>query len=176
MKRRYFIKKLVAEEYARIKAMGDEERALHWKKIMTAEYEASKPVYNPATGIQPDEWAEMMNEAEDEKLGFMKNLHKKDKQFKNEKFHNLPDDAGTLIMASEEVKFGVYDVLFQHWLWDGIEGESLIFIASDVAHLSDEELLKEVEDSALNTVKSGVTIKRNTHGFTFVNLNFETSE
>jgi len=176
MKRRDFIKKLGAEEYARIKAMGDEERAIHWKKIMTAEYEASKPIYDPKTGISNEEWFEMLGEAEDKKLGFMKDLHKRNKQFKNEKFYNVPDDYGTLIMVSEEVKFGEYDVLFQHWLWDHIEGESLIFIASDVAHLSDEELLKEVEESAINTVKSGLTIKRNTHGFTFVNLNFEISE
>lgn len=94
----------------------------------------------------------------------------------DKKFANVPEDSGTQIILETEVKFGEFDVLFQHWIWDGIEAESIIFVASDVAHLSDDELLGQVEDSAINTVKSGLTIKRNTHGYTFINLNFKAIE
>jgi len=171
MTKRNFTKKLSNEAYAQLKAMSDEERSAHWKKVMTAEYEASLPVYDPETGISNDEWFEVLEGAEGRGLGPSLIYW----QPRSEKFHNVPEDSGTQIIFEAETKFDDFDVLFQHWVWDGIEADSIIFVASDVAHLSDNELLKEVEESAINTVKSKMTIKRNTHGFTFVNLNFVTS-
>ncbi len=146
--------------------MSDEERTAHWKEIMTAERESHLPS-DPI--MSQEEWFELLGEAEDKRHGSIPSCQ----QPNNGKFHNVPDDPGTQIIFETEAEFEDFDVLFQRWMWDGIEGESLIFIANDVSHLSDEELVKKVEESALNTVKSGVTIKRNTHGYTFLNLNFE---
>ena len=82
-----------------------------------------------------------------------------------DKFKNVPIDADTKILFSTEAKFGYLDVLYQKWSWEGLDGESLIFVADEVAHMRDDELFATpmIED------KSKAVIKRNSNGFTFVN-------
>jgi hypothetical protein len=92
----------------------------------------------------------------------------------SDKFKNVPNDVETKIIFSLEAKFGLYDVLYQKWFWEGITAESFIFDSQDVADLSDEGLIAEVKTSPAVQKDSQVTIKRNTSGFDFVNFNFTT--
>jgi len=88
-----------------------------------------------------------------------------------EKFLNVPVEDDTVILVSLGSKLGERDVLYQKWVWDGITGESLIFVSDDVASLSDGQLEADVRTSPL--VGSGsVTISRSDSGYTFVNFNF----
>jgi len=63
--------------------------------------------------------------------------------------------------------------LYQKWLWDGITGESLMFVSDDVILLTDVQLEAEVRNSPL-VGPEGVTITRSDSGYTFVHFNFET--
>jgi len=88
------------------------------------------------------------------------------------RFSNVPVEDDTAILCSLECKLGEMDVLYQQWIWDGITAESFIFINDDVAMLSDAELEKETRSSPMMKSDSGITIKRDDSGFTFVNFNF----
>ena len=65
------------------------------------------------------------------------------------------------------------DALHQRWTWEGISGENLVFVSEEVKGLGDQELRELVRDSGLVEDGSDITIKRNEHGSTFVNFNFD---
>ncbi len=88
------------------------------------------------------------------------------------KFTKVPVEQDTKIIFRREIKLGEYEVLHEKWSWDGISGESIIFLDEDVAHLSEEDIKKEVRE--LLNKDSKMTFKRNKSGFTFVNFNFQT--
>ena len=89
------------------------------------------------------------------------------------KFQDVPVEDDTKIKLNLETTFGDYDVLYQKWYWDGIYADSLIFIANDVEGLDDDALKAYVSESELVTDKdAGMTIKRDSKGYTFVNFNF----
>ncbi len=64
------------------------------------------------------------------------------------KFDNVPTEEDTAIMLSLESKFGEYDVLYQQWIWDGIQANSLIFDNDDIKDNEVELLIEEVRNSA----------------------------
>ena len=63
--------------------------------------------------------------------------------------------------------------LHQKWIWEGIIGESLIFLDNDVNEKSDEDLIAVAHESGLMQEDNKATIARNSSGYTFVNMNFE---
>lgn len=94
----------------------------------------------------------------------------------NEKFKNVPIEEDTKIKKQELVKIDKYDTLYQKWNWDGTEGESLIFLESDIKHLNDEELEHLILESKFSgTFGSSRTISRGKSKFVFVNFGFKYS-
>ena len=89
-------------------------------------------------------------------------------------FTDVPKDKGTRIIEQEEIIINGIPGLKQHWSWDGIIADSLIFNSKDVEHLSDNESLQEfINDHTDIKVTGSVTFKRNSNGYCFVNFNFE---
>jgi hypothetical protein len=91
------------------------------------------------------------------------------------KFDNVPTEADTAITLSLESKFGEYDVLYQQWIWDGIQANSLIFDNDDIADIELQSLIEEVRNSPLvNDMSKELTTKLSKQ-FTFINFNFEST-
>lgn len=92
------------------------------------------------------------------------------------KFEQIPADLDTQILLSSEMKFGEIDCLFQAWVWDSIQGNSLIFRAEDVKNQTDDELKNWIaSESEIVQTKSSMNVSRNPykHDFVFVNFDFK---
>lgn len=87
-------------------------------------------------------------------------------------FDNIPRDDGAILFRTEN-KFGELDCVFETWIWDGIQANSIIFHKNNVSHLSDEELEKMIKESLIFKKDNSVTISRKNEKYTFVNFNFE---
>ena len=93
-----------------------------------------------------------------------------------EKFLNTPNDSDTRIISNKEMIIKDVDALLQTWIFDGIKGQSLIFVTAEVESFSDA-ILKELPMVAnLITEKdSSITLSRKPNAaYVFVNFNFET--
>ena len=89
-------------------------------------------------------------------------------------FEQIPVDADTTILLSTEVKFGETICMFQAWVWDGIQGNSLIFHADDVENQNDEELKKWItSESEIVQSKSSMNVSRNPYKHDYVVVNFD---
>jgi hypothetical protein len=80
-------------------------------------------------------------------------------------------DEDTRILEEKYRRHDGYDLLMEQWVWDGMEGNSIIFLTRQVAGLSDfslEDLAREIADLDLC---DHVTLKRE-KGFTYVNYGF----
>lgn len=80
-------------------------------------------------------------------------------------------DEDTRILDEEYRNHNGYDLLMEQWVWDGIKGNSIIFLTRQVGGLSDftlEDLVREIAD--LDPFDH-VTLKRE-KGFTYVNYGF----
>ena len=89
-----------------------------------------------------------------------------------EKFADVPIDPDTEILSQSLVTINGVDALYQRWNWEGVIGESLIFVSEEVKGLGDKALKKLAVASSLIEDGSDFTIKTNPLGFTFVNFNF----
>jgi len=90
-------------------------------------------------------------------------------------FSDVPKEKGTRIIEQQEIIINGISALLQHWSWDGILGDSLIFKSSDVAHLVDDaSLLAFISQYSDVKVNGSTTFKRNSGGYCFVNFNFKT--
>jgi len=58
----------------------------------------------------------------------------------NNKFNAVPIEKGTNILFELNATLDDYDVLYQMWSWDGVTAESFIFLSSDIADLTDDEV------------------------------------
>ena len=91
-------------------------------------------------------------------------------------FIDVPKEKDTYIIDQKEITIKGIPALKQHWSWDGITADSLIFNSKDVAHLSDDNSLQSfINEHSDVKVKGSVTFKRNLNGYCFVNFNFEVS-
>jgi hypothetical protein len=88
------------------------------------------------------------------------------------KFDNVPTEEDTAITLSLESKFGEYDVLYQQWIWDGIQANSLIFDNDDIADIELQSLIEEVRESDLVVNNNQEMTTRVQAHFTFINFNF----
>jgi len=91
------------------------------------------------------------------------------------KFTNVPVEEGTKIILRQEASLGKYSVLFEHWIWDGVTAQSVIFVEDELGACPDYEVEDLIRSSTLlKNKESEVTIKHS-KGFVFVNFNFEIS-
>lgn len=90
-----------------------------------------------------------------------------------EKFARVPVEPDTRIVYQSHGAIDDLDALHQRWTWEGVSGESLVFVSEEVKGLGDQELKELARGSGLVEEGSDFTIKRNEPGFTFVNFNFE---
>ena len=88
------------------------------------------------------------------------------------KFQDVPKEPDTRVLSRKPYNVGGYEALHERWSWDGIKGETLIFVSSEVSSLGDANLRKLLSESELFEADSQVTIKRSDSGYTFVNFNF----
>ena len=88
-------------------------------------------------------------------------------------FHNIPKDEDTRILGEGETKLNGFNIKFEIWSWDGIQGNSLIFKTSEIKHLEDEEIIEMVKSSDYCNNNSQTTITKADSDLTFVNFNFE---
>ena len=89
-------------------------------------------------------------------------------------FINVPKEKDTRIIDQNEIIINGIPALKQHWSWDGIIADSLIFNSKDVEHLSDDNSLRSfINEHSDVKVKGSVTFKRNSNGYCFVNFNFK---
>jgi hypothetical protein len=89
------------------------------------------------------------------------------------KFNQVKTDEHTVITANVECMFGDYPVLYQKWVWDSINAESLIFCNGDIASISLNTLVDEVRKSPLvNCPEQEITHSENDL-YTFINFNFK---
>lgn len=89
-------------------------------------------------------------------------------------FDQIPVDSETTILLSTEVTFGETISMFQAWVWDGIQGNSLIFHAGDVENFNDEELKFWINSqSEIVQSKSSMNVSRNPYKHDYVVVNFD---
>lgn len=90
------------------------------------------------------------------------------------KFEHLPIDTETQILLSSEMKFGEIDCTFQAWVWDSIQGNSLIFRASDLGNRTDDDLKNWItSESEIVQSKSSMKISRNAQNQDYIVVNFD---
>ena len=91
----------------------------------------------------------------------------------NNKFTAVPIEKDTTLLFQLNATLGDYDVLYQMWSWDGITAESFIFLSSDIADLTDDEVKTLAISSPMIKADSDLTLVRHEDGYTFVNFNFK---
>ena len=88
------------------------------------------------------------------------------------KFTALPIENDTNILFQLNATLDDYDVFYQMWSWDGVTAESFIFLSSEIADLTDEEVKTLAKSSPMVKADSELTMVRHEDGYTFVNFNF----
>ncbi len=86
------------------------------------------------------------------------------------KFANVTVETETRILCRKIINLDNVDVLHEHWCFDGITAESVIFANADITNLSQEDLEQIVKSSVL--FKQGSCTVTFGADFTFVNFNF----
>ncbi len=89
------------------------------------------------------------------------------------KFDKLPVEQDTNVISRKRIKILNYDAVHEIWSWDGIKGESIIFVTEEINELSENEIIDLVKSAFQVEDISQVTISQGKSDFTFVNLNFE---
>jgi hypothetical protein len=89
------------------------------------------------------------------------------------RFANVPIDSDTTIVSQHQVTVQGISALHQHWRWDGVCAQSLIFVAEDIAQLSPEELKTMLLKAGLLQLDQSITTSTTTNGYAFVNFNFQ---
>lgn len=86
-----------------------------------------------------------------------------------EKFQNITIDKDTKIRSAKYVKIGEYDAKIEEWFWEGIKASSLIFLKTEVQHLSNSELITLIRQET--DILSNFTFK-DTGEYLFFNYGF----
>ena len=82
-----------------------------------------------------------------------------------------PVEDDTQIVAQQFERIDKIPLLLELWKWDGITGQSAVFLSDDVEQWTDERLIAFVA-AAVHAGLGPVTIKR-LRDFTFLNYGFE---
>lgn len=92
------------------------------------------------------------------------------------KFNDVPIETDTTIILQLETQIEGLDVLYQKWIWEKIDAESLIFAEVDLNGMDNQSLKQLVRTSPLVKEDSQMTVTRDESGFAFVNFNFNTGD
>lgn len=88
------------------------------------------------------------------------------------KFTAVPIEQDTNILFQLNATLEDFDVLYQVWSWDGVTAESFIFLSSDIADLTDEEVKTLAKSSPMIKADLDLTMNRHEDSYTFINFNF----
>jgi hypothetical protein len=91
-------------------------------------------------------------------------------------FNDLKVGPDVTVFCRAASTLAEYTVVYETWFVDHIKAESIIFVATDVDHLSDAELETLVRTSPLVEAGSRITISRSKSDYCFVNFNFKTED
>lgn len=81
-------------------------------------------------------------------------------------------DVDTRILSTKYMNQDGYDLLVEHWFFDGIRGKSLIFVSPQIASMSDEQIRELAFQTLALDEKEQWTLKRK-DDFTFFNFGFK---
>lgn len=91
----------------------------------------------------------------------------------SEKFAGVPVEEDTRILKQRELTLGGIDALYQKWAWDGIVGESLIFVAADVEGMTSDDITSLITKNSEIATGESVTFKVDESGYAFLNYGFQ---
>lgn len=89
-------------------------------------------------------------------------------------FANVPIDSDTTVISQSQITVQGINALHQHWHWDGVRAESLIFVTEDVVDLTPDTLKDMLRREGLLQLNQSMTTSATANGYTFVNFNFRT--
>lgn len=110
---------------------------------------------------------------------FYKNYRRLIMENIKELFANLPIEADTKIKKIEYYRFEKVNCRYEHWIWEGIAADSLIFLPSELRIFFGKKTitLEDVIEFAKNNLKieinDSTTYKEN-EDYIFLNYNFYT--
>ena len=90
----------------------------------------------------------------------------------NPDFNHIPNDPDTTIIFEQQGVFDDIPACYQSWLFEGISGESIVFLCKDLKDKKDTELLKKIKASQLVQNKNQITFSRKNPDYLFINFNF----
>ncbi len=90
----------------------------------------------------------------------------------DKKFGAVPVEPDTRVLSRKHCLVGGYEALHERWVWDGIHGETVVFVSSEVCHLEDDQLRALITASEFFHTGTPTTVKRSETGYTLVNFNF----
>ena len=77
-----------------------------------------------------------------------------------ELFNDRSVDEGTRKLSTKYFHHESYDLLLKEWRWDGIKGNSLIFLSPQTSGLDDFQLQDFARDILGLSIESETTLKR----------------
>ncbi|VAW47432.1 hypothetical protein MNBD_GAMMA02-1266 [hydrothermal vent metagenome] len=86
-------------------------------------------------------------------------------------FNHIPNNPDTVILFQQQGVFDDIPACYQTWLFDGIRGESIIFLKDDLKNRKDTDLINKVKASKLVQTSSQITLSRNPPDYLFINFN-----
>ena len=88
--------------------------------------------------------------------------------------NHIPHDPDTTILFEQQGVFDDIPACYQSWYWDGVSGESIIFLKKDLKQHKIKNLIQKVKASHLVQNPDQVT-KKQKSDYLFINFNFKTS-
>ena len=77
------------------------------------------------------------------------------------------------IHSRDRITIGEYEALHEKWLWEGMQGESLVFCFHDVATLSDDEVERVARSSDVIGPGCHVLVERGDPDFVLVSFHVQ---
>ena len=90
------------------------------------------------------------------------------------KFDQVGVEEDTTIILTKEMQFDGIDCRFEHWTFDGIIGQTLIFVTDEIADKDTDDIVADLRQSGL--IKEGSVTTKESNGYTLLNFNFEVAE
>lgn len=89
-------------------------------------------------------------------------------------FDHVPVEAATTIHDRRHLVLERFDVQWQSWAWEGVAGETAVFIEAQLGNTDTKALQALVRRSEQLAASGPTTVTRQSTGYAFVNFNFQT--